>query len=192
MSSASTVEAPPKVADDGAFERVSAARGLEVDQLLDMPWWKPRRTWDSEARKSLARIKNSVETARDLHDRGHFGPQEPQFVRVLDRPLSRRSLDSLIELVYVLDQLLVTTDDVEFVRRRLCAERLPDSDDTRIAAVDTALREWPMPRGEDLGTVQQTLLTLYEMRRFRYRRQRARRRMKTGVLLLAAMLCSGW
>ena len=189
MSSARTADADATVADDGAFERLAADRGREVDELLDMPWWNLRRTWDSEARKSLARIKTSVEDARELHDRGRFGPQRPQFVRELERPLSRRSLDSLIELVYALDELLVTTDDVEFVRRRHAAERLPDRDETTIAAVDEALREW---RGEhDLGAMQQTLLTLYEMRRFRYRRQRARRRMKTGVLLLAATLLLG-
>ena len=189
MSSARTVDAGAKVADDGAFERLAAERAREVDQLLDIPWWNLRRTWDSEGRKSLARIKTSLEAARELNDRGRFGPQQPRFLRELERPLSRRSLDSLIELVYALDQLLVTTDDAEFVRRRYCAERLPDHDETKIAAVDEALRKWPVPGGgDDLATVQQTLLTLYEMRRFRYRRQRARRRMKTGVLLLAAVL----
>ena len=52
-----------------------------------------------------------------------------------------------------------------------------------------ALADNPAPSGEtELEATRQKLRTLYEMRRFRYRRLRARRRMKTAALLLAGML----
>ena len=105
--------------------RVRAARqerAQDADDLLDIPWWKAwswsRRPWDSEARKSLARIKTSLETARVWHDQGRLGDHEKQFERVLERPLTHRSLDNLIELVYALDELLVIAGDAEFVHRR--------------------------------------------------------------------------
>ena len=41
------------------------------------------------------------------HDQGRLGDHEQQFERVLERPLTHRSLDTLIELVYALDELLV-------------------------------------------------------------------------------------
>jgi hypothetical protein len=183
-------------ADAGVFERIAADREHEVDQLLDMQWWKVwswlRRPWDSEARKSLARIKTSLQTARDLHERGRLGSQESRFVRALERPLVHRSLDSLIEMVYALDELLVASGDAEFLRRREAAERLPDSDGTGLAAVEGILGGGRRIGGEvEPEAARQTLLTLYEMRRFRYRRQRARRRMKTAVLLLAGVVLLG-
>lgn len=180
-------------AEASAFETLSAQREREADDLLDLQWWKAwswfRRPWDSEARKSLARIKTSLETARQLHAQGRLNDRDQQFERVLQRPLTNRSLDTLIELVYALDELLIGAGDAELLRRRLCAERLPDGDTTALGAVQDALQALPATQDEaDLEDTRQTLRTLYEMRRFRYRRLRARRRMKTAVLLLAGAL----
>jgi hypothetical protein len=180
-----------------AFEQLSTQRAQDVDDLLDIPWWKPwswlRRPWDSEARKSLARIKTSLETVREWDDKGRLAAdRQQQFERVLERPLAHRSLDTLIELVYALDELLVTAGDAEFVRRRVCAERMPDGDATTLEVVQAALETHPASNdGAELEETRQTLRTLYEMRRFRYRRLRARRRMKTAVLLLAGTLLLG-
>ncbi len=178
------------------FEQLAKERAQDADDLLDIQWWKAwswsRRPWDSEARKSLARIKTSLETARVWHDEGGLGDHEKQFERVLERPLTHRSLDTLIELVYALDELLVIAGDAEFVRRRLCAEGLPDGDETPLKAIQDALADNPAPSGEaELEATRQQLRTLYEMRRFRYRRLRARRRMKTAALLLAGILLLG-
>ena len=196
MSSSTPAAADSAKAAASGFEQLARERAQDADDLLDTPWWKAwswsRRPWDSEARKSLARIKTSLETARVWHDQGRLGDHEKQFERVLERPLTHRSLDNLIELVYALDELLVIAGDAEFVHRRRCAELLPDGDDTALKTVQDALAGNPAPSGAaELEAARQELRTLYEMRRFRYRRLRARRRMKTAVLLLAGMLLLG-
>jgi hypothetical protein len=196
MSSSTPADGDAPKAPSPGFEQLAKERAQDADDLLDIQWWRAwswsRRPWDSEARKSLARIKTSLETARVWHDQDRLGDHEQQFERVLARPLTNRSLDTLIELVYALDELLVTAGDAEFVRRRLCAERLPDGDETQLKAVQDELTSNPAPSGEpELAAARQQLRMLYEMRRFRYRRLRARRRMKTAVLLLAGMLLLG-
>lgn len=167
------------------FDELVRWRRREADELLDVPWWTPwlwtRRPWDAEARKSLARIATSLETACELHAAGRLGGQEARLARLLEPSLADRSLDSLIETVYALDEALVAAGDPEFLRRRRGAELLEDGDETTLATIAARLAD-----GASVDqAAQQALLTLYEVRRFRYRRQRARRRMKTAVMLLA-------
>jgi hypothetical protein len=168
--------------NEATFADRAAEREREIDGLLDLPWYARGRPWDSEARKSLARIKASLQAASDIRDRsGGKLDGEQRFLRLLEPELTGRSLDNLIELVYALDEALVRTGDKEFLERRAAAERLPDGDEATLPAVETQLRDGH-------AATQQALLTLYEARRFRYRRQRARRRMRTAVLLLAGVL----
>ena len=129
MSSTTPAHGDAPKAPASGFEQLAKERAQDADDLLDIQWWKAwswsRRPWDSEARKSLARIKTSLETARVWHDQGRLGDHEQQFERVLERPLTHRSLDTLIELVYALDELLVIAGDAEFVRRRSARKACP-------------------------------------------------------------------
>ena len=194
MSTSPSAAAVTPTAPPSAFEALAAQRVGEAEHLLNLRRWQVwswyRRPWDSEARKSLARISTSIETARQWNDAGTLEPRTRlDLERALDGPLTGRSLDTLIEQVYALDELLVAAGDAEFLRRRLCAEDLPDGDDTRLVDVRQALSACPsLQERSDLESTRQTLRALYEMRRFRYRRLRARRRMKSAVLLLAGTM----
>ena len=181
--------APPETA---AVERLMVERDREVDELLDAPWWRPgswwRRPWDSEARKSLARIKASLADLRMLRARVEQRPEcERELALLLEPSLRGRSLDTLIELVYALDVLVVRLADEPFLRRRLCAETLDDEDAVRFEDVRAALGN----DAPELERAREQLLTTYEMRRFRYRRLRARRRMKSFHLVAVAVLLLG-
>ena len=174
------------------LDDVVAGRAAEIDQILDVPWWQPwrRRPWDSEARKSLARIRTSL-TALTVHaDPSALEPKhELELQSLLQQPLRRRSLDSLIEVVYELDELLVQVADDDYVRRVVCAESLPDEDNVRLDQVQAGLSRVGLIKG--MAEPRQQLLTMLEMRRFRYRRLRSRRRMKTGHLIGVAFLLLG-
>ncbi len=176
-----------------ALDDVVAGRAAEIDQILDVRWWQlwSRRPWDSEARKSLSRIRTSL-TALTVHAKpGALVPKHELELRsLLQKPLRGRSLDSLIEVVYELDELLVQVADDEYVRRVVCAESLPDEDNVRLDQVQAGLTKvGPVVGG--MAEQRQELLTMLEMRRFRYRRLRSRRRMKTGHLIGVAFLLLG-
>ncbi len=176
----------------GALEQLMAARRRETEELLNLPWWNPagwfRRPWDSEARKSLARIRTSIDVLYGVEDRlvGH----ERELQRLLEPSLVRCSLDNLIELVYALDELIVSIGPDELVGRRAIAEALPDHPEVAWTHLDSAFST-DEEKQAAIETLRRRLLVLYEMRRFRYRRQRARRRMKSFNLMLAALVLLG-
>jgi hypothetical protein len=171
------------------LEELMAARRRETEELLNLPWWKPtgwfRRPWDSEARKSLARIRASIDVLYGVEDR--LGGHERELQRLLEPTLVHCSLDNLIELVYALDELLVTVGHDELVGRRAIAEALPDHPEVAWTHLDTAFGS-DAEKQVAIETLRKRLLVLYEMRRFRYRRERARRRMKSFNLMLAALV----
>ena len=190
--SADSHEPVEALADLTALELLMAARRRETEDLLNLPWWTPagwfRRPWDSEARKSLARIRTSIDALYAVEDRlaGH----ERELQRLLERSLVRCSLDNLIELVYALDELLVTVGDDELIGRKAIAEALPDRPEVAWIHLDSVFNS-DEEKQVAIATLRKRLLVLYEMRRFRYRRERARRRMKSFNLMLAALVLLG-
>lgn len=201
-----TTKFEPRIASKDAFESFATSRAELLLEYLNDPSWRQRwQVWrrhaaDPELRKILGRIHVAIVTAQRLDaPAGGIGDEGRERASLLlAGDLRNLSLDSALEVVDGLDQLLIERGDERYLRDVLAVEIARDR-------IDTTATTWshvfgaPPPKeeialidggltfdGTGLSAVRNQLAALYRTRSVLYDLHRARQGMKTRHLLLLA------
>ena len=185
------------------FESFGAERADVLLKRIDEPVWHfwRRPVRDPELRKVLGRIHLAVITALRLNagDGDRLGDDGRKLFRqLLTIDLNDLNVDSALEVVDSLDQLLIEHGDETYLRSTLAVEIVRDRIDTAVTTWSQAFHEQP-PKDEvagidtgrnfdeaELEAIRNQLAALYRTRSVLYDLRRARQAMKTRHLLLLA------
>jgi hypothetical protein len=193
------------MATKGVFESLATKRAELFLAYLDDPSWRQRlKLWrrqatDPELRKILGRIHVAIVTAQRLDAVSADGIGDEGRERashLLAGDPQNLSLDSALEVVDGLDQLLIEHGDERYLRDLLAVEIARDRIDTTATTWTHVFGE-PPPESEvalidsgqqldqpGLVTIKNQLAALYRTRSVLYDLHRARRSMKVHHLML--------